>query len=168
MPETIEIEEKLIKWIEEQRRLEIAINSNKIISMAKELDKSLENKSFNTLHKWCYRFLGRYCYLIRRTTHLGQKIKENSPSELKKFYLILYNIRNELEKSGKDTIIYNTHKTPLVFEMIANTNISKIGAKTVSVRTFGSNRSRFTFILCVGSNGEKMPPLVVFKGKKML
>ena len=109
-----------------------------------------------------------YCYSIRRTTHIDQKLKENISSELNKFYHILYNIRNKLEKSGKDTIIYNMDETPLVFEMIANTIISEIGAKTVSVRTFGCNRSRFTIILCVGSNGEKIPPLVVFKGKKML
>ena len=57
-------------------------------------------------------------------------------------------------------------ETPLVFEMIANTTVTKIGAKTVSVRIFGSNRSRFTIILCIGSNGEKILPLVIFKGKK--
>ena len=50
--------------------------------------------------------------------------------------------------------------------MIANTTISKIEAKTVSIRTFGSDRSRFTIILCIGSNVEKIPPLIVFKGKK--
>ena len=94
IPETIKIEEILIKWIEEQRRLEIAINSNEIIIKAIEFDKSLENKSFNTLHRWWYRFLGRYCYSNRRTTHIGQKLKENSTSELNKFYRILYNIRN--------------------------------------------------------------------------
>lgn len=55
---------------------------------------------------------------------------------------------------------------PLVFEMIAITTIPKIGAKTVNIRTFGIDRARFTIILCIGSNGEKIPPLVVFKGKK--
>lgn len=56
-------------------------------------------------------------------------------------------------------------ETHLVFEMMANTTISKIGANTVSFRTFGSDRSRFSIILYIGSNGEKIPPLIVFKGK---
>ena len=32
IPETIAIEEDLIKWVEEQRRIEIAININEIIN----------------------------------------------------------------------------------------------------------------------------------------
>ena len=31
--------------------------------------------------------------------------------------------------------------------MIANTTISKIGVKTVSIRTFGNDRSRFAYVL---------------------
>jgi len=34
IPDTIKIEEKLIKWVEEQRYLEIAINTNEIINKA--------------------------------------------------------------------------------------------------------------------------------------
>ena len=123
------------------------------------------------MHRWCYRFLARY-YSIRRPKHIGQKFKENSSldssSEYNKFYKILYNIRIKLETNDTDTIIYNMDETLLVFEMIANTTIYKIGAKTVRIRTFGSDRSRFIIILCIGSNGEKIPPLIVFKGKKML
>ena len=70
--ETIEIEDKLIKWIEEQRRLEIAINLNEIIYRAIEMDKTLVDKNYNTLYRWCYLFLARYCYSIRRSTHIGQ------------------------------------------------------------------------------------------------
>jgi len=57
-------------------------------------------------------------------------------------------------------------ETPICFEMISNTNVSKIGSRKVMIRTFGSDRSRITIILCIGSNGEKIAPLVAFKGKK--
>ena len=57
-------------------------------------------------------------------------------------------------------------ETPICFEMISNTTVSKIGSRNVMIRTFGSDRSRITIILCRGSNGEKISPLVVFKGKK--
>ena len=46
IPDTIDIEEDLIKWVEEQRRLEIAINTNEIIYKAIELDSSLKDKSY--------------------------------------------------------------------------------------------------------------------------
>ena len=124
MPDAIEIEEKLIKWIEEQIRLEIAINSNEIIHKAIQMDKSLGN-NYNALHRWSYRFLSRYCYSIRRPTHIGKKIKENSSSEYKNFYKNIYNIRKQLKNNDTKTIIYNMDETTLVFEMIAITTISK-------------------------------------------
>ena len=42
IPGTINIDEELIIWLEEQRRLEIAINSNEIIYKAIKLDNSLK------------------------------------------------------------------------------------------------------------------------------
>jgi len=50
--------------------------------------------------------------------------------------------------------------------MISNTTVSKIGSRNVMIRIFGSDKSRITIILCIGSNGEKIAPLVVFKVKK--
>jgi len=45
IPDTIKIEKQLIKWVEEQRRLEIDINTNEIINKAIELDNTLSDKS---------------------------------------------------------------------------------------------------------------------------
>lgn len=59
IPDTINIEDNLIKWVEEQRRLEIATNTNEIINKAIEMDNELSNKSYYALHIWCYRFLER-------------------------------------------------------------------------------------------------------------
>ena len=92
--------------------------------------------------------MSRFCFSIRRPAHISQKLKENSSSEYNKFYKILYNIRIQFETNDTDTdtIIYNMGKTPFVFEMIANTIISKIGVKTISIRAFGSDRSIFAII----------------------
>lgn len=79
------------------------------------MDKTLGNKNYNTLHRWCYKFLPRYCYSIMGPIHIGQKLKENSSSEYKNFFKILYNIRKQLENNDTETIIYNMDKTPLIF-----------------------------------------------------
>jgi len=42
------------------------------------------------------------------------------------------------------------------------------GEKSINVTTFGSERRRISLILSICSNGEKPPPLVVSKGKKMV
>ena len=46
--------------------------------------------------------------------------------------------------------------------MASKTSVEKIGEKSVNVTTFGSER----YILPICANGEKLTPLVVFKGKK--
>ena len=43
--------------------------------------------------------------------------------------------------------------------------VEKIGNKTVTIKTFGTEKSRISLILCVLSNGLKLPPMIVFKGK---
>ena len=89
IPDTIHIEENLMKLVEEQRHLEIAINTNEIINKTIEMDNKLSDKSYYALHCWCYRFLARYSYSIRKPTHVGQKLKDNAGTEYRNFYNIL-------------------------------------------------------------------------------
>jgi len=77
IPSTIEIEEELIKGLEEQRRLEIGLTTNEIINKSLELYPENKNKSYSALHMWCFRFLKHYSYKIRAVTHIGQQLKEN-------------------------------------------------------------------------------------------
>ena len=47
--------------------------------------------------------------------------------------------------------------------MTYNTTIAKVGEKSIKVLTFGWERLRVSLILCIFTNGEKLPPLVIFK-----
>lgn len=87
-PQTLNIENNLLIWISEMRRLYICINTNLIIYKA--LDSSLKNKSYNALLCWCYGFLKRNFLSTRKITHIGQKLKVNSIEECHKFFKMLY------------------------------------------------------------------------------
>ena len=50
--------------------------------------------------------------------------------------------------------------------MVGKTTIAKIGEKNINIRTFGSERSRISVILCISAAGWKLPPLLIFRGKK--
>jgi hypothetical protein len=93
LPETLEIEPELLKFIEEQRRLDIGLTTNEIIYKAMELDESLKGKPYSTLHTWCYKFLRRHSFSIRRITHVGQAIKDSSKTDYENFFKTLYNLR---------------------------------------------------------------------------
>lgn len=57
-------------------------------------------------------------------------------------------------------------ETPIQFELISKTTITKICSRSVNVKTFGSDRKRFSLILCIGAVGEKLPPLLFFSAQK--
>ena len=115
---------------------------------------------------WCYLFLKRNSYGIRSITYIGQKIKESCKQKYGDFFTNLYRLRFHIGDIDGYPNIFNMEETPICFEMIARTNVEKIGEKTVNVRSFGSDRNRITVILCIGANGYKAPPLLIFKGKK--
>ena len=75
---TEDIEEKLLYWIQEMRKLGIAINTANIIIKAIELFPDFKNKNYHSLLNWCYRFLKRNNYSIRQSTHVGKELKNNS------------------------------------------------------------------------------------------
>lgn len=62
--------------------------------------------------------------------------------------------------------LFNMDETPIMFEMVGKTTIAKIGERNINIRTFGSERSRISVILCISASGSKLPPLLIFKGKK--
>ena len=46
--------------------------------------------------------------------------------------------------------------------------VEKIGTKSIKIKTFGNEKTRISGLLSVNSGGLKLPPLIVFKGKKVL
>ena len=58
-------------------------------------------------------------------------------------------------------------ETPVFFDMVGNLTIEERSAKTVRIRTTGNEKNRFTCVLTVLADGTKLPPIVIFKGKKI-
>ena len=62
--------------------------------------------------------------------------------------------------------IGNVDETLIWFYMTYNTTISKIREKSVKVRTLVRERLEVSLILSILADGEKLPPLIIFKGTK--
>ena len=65
-------------------------------------------------------------------------------------------------------VVGNMDETPLFFDVVPNRVIASKGAKSVIVRTTGSEKRHLTVTLCVTTEGEVLPGLVIFKGKRPL
>ena len=93
IPYTYEHETDIMKFIKIARAHNIAVNTLDIIKEAIKYYPEMKNKSYSSQMKWCYRFLKRWSYTIRRATHVGRKIKVKALDDLANFYLILKDIK---------------------------------------------------------------------------
>ncbi|KAF4792277.1 pogo transposable element with KRAB domain-like protein [Turdus rufiventris] len=58
-------------------------------------------------------------------------------------------------------------KVRLTFDMLLTQTVERTGTPTVPVRTTGNKKTLFTVVLGVLSNGQKLPPMVIFKRKRL-
>ena len=65
-------------------------------------------------------------------------------------------------------LIGNMDETPLWLDMPGDTTVSRVGERTVSVRSTGHDKARFTVVLAAMADGRKIKPYVVFKGVRQI
>lgn len=111
-------------------------------------------------------FLRCYSHSLRAPEHVGQKLKECALADYKEFMNYIYAFRGKFEKENIYPAIYNMDQTPIYLESYSNKTIEKIGTNIVYINTHGGEKIMLTLILCVKSKGEKLPPLLIFKGTK--
>ena len=163
-PDSVDYEEIINEFIKEVRSNDIAITASEVIAKAIELMPEFKNKSYNALHLWFKRFRIRHSYSIRKITKIAQSMPIYFLEDLRNYLYqaIKDNIEFNLEQNA--SLIGNVDETPLSLEPITNTTLEKIGEKTIKIRSFGKMKQRISCILCVLSNGKRLPPMLVFKG----
>ena len=57
---------------------------------------------------------------------------------------------------------------PLWMDMPGDTTISRVGVRSVPVRSTGHEKARFTVALAAMADGRKLKPFVVFKGVRSI
>ena len=55
-------------------------------------------------------------------------------------------------------------ETPVYFDMAGSTTINVKGAKTVQIQTTGNEKNQFICVLAITADGNKLPPMIIFKG----
>ena len=101
-------------------------------------------------------------------THVGQALKENNFELFDRFIFNDIKFRKDMQIIEDLNRIGNVDETPIWFYMTYNTTISKIREKSVKVRTLVRERLEVSLILSILADGEKLPPLIIFKGTKMV
>ena len=82
--------------------------------------------------KWCYNFLKREGFSIRKSIHAGQALKENTFKLFDRFIFNVIKFRKDMQIIEDLNRIGNINKTPIWFDIMTyNSTISKIGEKNV-------------------------------------
>ncbi|CAN0391161.1 unnamed protein product, partial [Pylaiella littoralis] len=61
-------------------------------------------------------------------------------------------------------LLYNMDQTPIQAEMPSETTLEKTGAKSACITTGGKEKLRYTVVLTVRGDGQKMRPRIIYKG----
>lgn len=127
--------------------------------------KDPKARYFKASTDWCYFFLKRHNLSIRRRTLISQKLPEDYEEKLYNFQSFVIKMRMRNRYSLSQTV--NADQTPLTFDLPVDTTVNPKGASTVSIKTTGNKKNRFTVMLACTADVGKLPPYVVFKRKTM-
>ena len=103
---------------------------------------------------------------MRARTSISQKLPAQLESKLESFLNEVRVLR--VHHGYSSDMIINMDETPMYFDMVPEKTISKKGRKEVRVRLSGAEKRKLTVTLTCTGDGEMLPALEIFKGKRKL
>jgi len=88
-----EIEQKMIEFIDDRRSAGLPVSTTEIRLKALHFATNNNITDFKASANWCYLFMARHGYSIRRRTHISQKMPEEFDEKLINFQKFIINLR---------------------------------------------------------------------------
>jgi transposase-like protein len=169
-PKFPHLEDELMEWFTEARNQLKTVTRYMIQVKAQSLAKSyqseypqIRNGKFS--RKWVDGFMSRHNLSNRRKTTIAQRLPEDYAEQQSEFLSYVLYLRRENDYPL--SLIGNMDETPMSFNLPSNTTVEHSGSKTVSMLSTGHERSNFTVVLACLADGTKLPPVIIFKLKKI-
>lgn len=162
-----EMEIILVDWIHEERKAGRAVTSFQIKTQAEEIlktqnnsEESINDIDFKASNGWLERFLNRHNIVSRSVTSIGQKVPDNAKELCEKFFEFFDRTAKDINPS----YIGNMDETPLWFDLPRQTTYDFKGVKSVTCKTTGKEKLRYTVVLSSMADGTKLKPMIIFRG----
>lgn len=141
---------------------------------AKGIAKRHGLKEFDGGSQWCTNFMERNKLSVRAVTSTGQKLPTDWEMQMASFRDRIRPIRRRC--LPKD--IGNMDEVPVQFDMPGRRTVDRKGSQDIRITTtgrgvcwraefntrfLGHEKTCFTVVLCVTSDGRKCTPMVIFK-----
>ena len=159
------LEDKIEQWVIEQRTAGRSVSTVSIRLKATAVACDMEINNFQGGPSWCFHFMKRYNLSIRTRTIMSQQLPNDYKENLALFCTYCKSKINEQRIHLNH--ITNMDEVPLTFDIPLNRTVKKTGTSAVNIRTTGNEKSSFTVVLGCQANGQKLPPMVIFKRKTL-
>ena len=162
--ERTELEDAIYEKIIEFRNEGKPISTKLVMVFAIELNKTLE-RNLEALRSWIYRFMARNNFSFRKVTH---KYKSSQIFHLREDVIRHLNqmIKINKEETYQLSNIFNMDEVPIYLASYGNYTWTRKGDQNVDVSMELNPKDRISCILTICSNGSKLPPYCIFKGKE--
>ena len=158
------LENQVCAYIDDLRKKGLSVSRGMIQDQALIVKRDLGiDDNFKASKGWCTRFMRRNNYSIRRPTKIAQKLPHHFVDKICKFQRFVIRRRGAVNYELRH--IANMDETPLCMDMVSGSTVSKKGKKTVLMKSTGHEKSRYTVVLAVTADGNKLPPMIIYRRK---
>ena len=122
------------------------------------------NPEFVASNGWLRNFFNRHRTTLKQKTTVCQKLPDVLAPKVSSYLLYVRSKRLKFNLTLQNMGAMD--ETPIWLDMAADSTVDFVG-NTVPIKTTGHEKSRVTVILAAKANGSKLPPFIVFKGKRV-
>lgn len=142
-----EKEIELVQWILQNRKLDLPITTSVVISYLLKLEPKFKEKTNNALKIWCFRFLKKNNFVLRRASHIGQPLPSDYMNKITIFLKDIIDKRKILKIDNNNLqLIINVDETLIFFDAPFESTIDQKGVKQVNIKTSGYEKERISVI----------------------
>ncbi len=123
------------------------------------------NLNFDGMRQAVRRCMDRYKLTYRTKTHTETHLDEWEMAETILDFVSGFR-RLSTSLDIPPCCIYNMDRTAVYYDNGPSKTIEQRGVKSISIRTSSNASFRATVFLCVSFDGQKLPPLIVFKATR--
>lgn len=156
-------EAPLIGYALDQRALGVPVTYGTLVIKACQLCEEFRAKTETQQYHIVRRLAIINCLVDRAFTHKSQALREDMEDEAREWLTLVRPILQAPNVEKK--FVINMDQTPVFMSMHPRRTLDLQGRRTISCRKSANSTARLTVTLAVSADGDKLKPMVIFKGK---
>jgi hypothetical protein len=158
-----DVDDAVLHFVKETQAKVMPITRQAMQVKPTETAKSLGITNFEPERGWRDRFMRREGLSLRHRASICQKIPADFQEKLLNFQRYVNKLGKKKNYAFKQK--GNADETAIYFDMPRNYTVDAKGAKEVKIISTGYEKQRVMVMLCINSDGHKLPPYIIHSRK---